>query len=307
MFCKNCGNQIKVGSQFCSNCGLKANLSKFVLAKQWIGNHKAIVAIGGALLFIVIIVLASSRETSYQPANNPTPNPISLPNQQIIPQPAGKKYSLASTVVNIICVDKNGDAEGGSGTILSSGGVVLTNAHIIPQRREVPDVGPNGCQIILPDESTGQPKEIYWGEPTIEPELSKEYDIAVFQIGKPYIDEDGKSWGNYLKSFPSFQFNDVCKTKDIKLGDSVRIYGYPVTSGGYNLTITEGIVSSFNDDGTILTTAQVDSGNSGGLAVDQDDCFVGIPSAVVRGNYQNLGVIIPPNLIKDFFDQVPER
>ncbi|MFA7676260.1 MAG: trypsin-like peptidase domain-containing protein, partial [Candidatus Shapirobacteria bacterium] len=87
------------------------------------------------------------------------------------------------------------------------------------------------------------------------------------------------------------------------LGENVIIYGYPVTSGGYNLTITDGIISSLNDDGTILTSAKIDSGNSGGLAVNQNGCFVGVPSAVVNGDYQNLGVIIPQILIDEFINQ----
>ena len=134
------------------------------------------------------------------------------------------------------------------------------------------------------------------------PGLSKAYDIALLRIYGVFTDEDGKTWGSYPNTFPAFVAPPGCDSP-LRLGDAVRIYGYPVTSGGYNLTVTDGIVSSFKD-GNTLTSAKIDSGNSGGMAIDQEGCFIGIPSAVLTGQYQNLGVIIPNEVISDFFDRV---
>jgi S1-C subfamily serine protease len=64
------------------------------------------------------------------------------------------------------------------------------------------------------------------------------------------------------------------------------------------------VISSFSDEGVILTSAKIDQGNSGGLAVDQKGCMVGVPVAVSEGTYQNLGVIISTDLILEFSDKL---
>ncbi|MBU6321027.1 MAG: trypsin-like peptidase domain-containing protein [Patescibacteria group bacterium] len=188
-------------------------------------------------------------------------------------------------------VDINCDTGyGGSGTVFTSDGTILTNNHVIQGAKE--------CEVTIPDPATGQISKIYKAVPSIVPKLSKKYDVATLKIDAAYTDKNGKTWGTYPATFTAFVSPSTCDpTQPSKLGDSVRIYGYPVTSGGYNLTVTDGLLSSFSDNGYILTSAKVDSGNSGGLAVDQDGCWLGIPSAVEAGNYQNLGVIIPGEVV----------
>jgi len=200
----------------------------------------------------------------------------------------------ARSVVNVLC----DDGSGGSGTIFTEDGLILTNNHVITNAAF--------CLVTLPDPATGHAEYIYHAQPLVVPYLSTQYDIAVLSIDSSYTDSDGKTWGDYPTSFPKFTVPDSCgSSTSPQLGDSIRVYGYPVTSGGYNLTVTDGIVSSFTDDSKILTSAKIDNGNSGGLAVDQSSgCFIGIPSAVESGNYQNLGVIIPKSIIKDFLDQI---
>ncbi len=90
----------------------------------------------------------------------------------------------------------------------------------------------------------------------------------------------------------------------VRLGESVRIFGYPALSGGYSLTIIDGIVGSFPGDGLIVTSAKISAGNSGGLAVDQYGCRVGIPSMVSSDETESLGVIISNNLIYEFLDKI---
>jgi hypothetical protein len=200
------------------------------------------------------------------------------------------------SVVDIWCDND----QGGSGTIFTTDGVVLTNNHVIS--------GSTSCKITIPNPLTGGIEEIYEATPIIVPKLSEKYDVATLKINAVYTDSDGKTWGTYPTTFLPFILPKTCNVSDpSKLGDSVRVYGYPVTSGGYNLTITDGIISSFSDEGDILTSAQIDSGNSGGLAIDQNGCWLGMPSAVVSGNYQNLGVIIPGNIIEIFLMTVPAK
>ncbi len=243
----------------------------------WIKRRKGLILVFLILLVIFIIAYSQNSPNSNTPSGG-SPSPT-------VP------YNVASSVVNVFCDNK----EGGSGTIWLTDGTILTNNHVI--------AGSKGCLVSLPDPNTGAPAEIYNAEPYIVPKLSKQYDMAVLVVTSAYKDSDGKVWGTYPKTFSAFVFPSSCKNNSPKLGDAVRIYGYPVTSGGYNLTITDGIISSFSDDGDILTSANIDNGNSGGLAVDQNDCMVGIPSAVLTGNYQNLGVIIPVNIISEFLNK----
>lgn len=199
-----------------------------------------------------------------------------------------KSYDVTESVIDINCDNK----EGGSGTIITESGLVLTNNHVIKKATT--------CFITLPEKNTGSIKAIYTAVPIIVPDISEQYDLAFVSINGAYTDKDGKTWGDFPINFPVFTPSSECEKYTPKLGDNVKIYGYPVTSGGYNLTVTDGIISSFDEYNDILTSAKIDNGNSGGLAVTNNNCFLGIPSAVVSGNYQNLGVIIPASVISEF-------
>lgn len=53
----------------------------------------------------------------------------------------------------------------------------------------------------------------------------------------------------------------------------------------------------------ILTSANIDSGNSGGLAIGRGGCFMGIPYAVSEGESSNLGAIIPSGDVYEFLER----
>lgn len=216
---------------------------------------------------------------------------------------------VVSSVVNIFCPStvRNEDTSGGSGTILNEEGVILTNSHIIPQDKKNLHVDEQGCMVVLPDPKTGQPKEVYWGHPVVIPEISDQYDLAFISIYSAFYDEETKEYqGTYPKKFPAFDDTTRCNSEDLKLGEAVRIFGYPAISGGYSLTITDGLVSSFPGDGLIVTSAKISHGNSGGLAVDEDGCMVGVPSMVSSDDSESLGVIYSMHLVRQFADKATE-
>lgn len=287
MYCKNCGNEVLRGKKFCKNCGVAVSEIDHEVStaahkiEKSIKSHQS-AWIGGGIVGAIIIIAALTSFLSSSAADN-AGNGLSQENE--------------AAVVDINC--DNGKA--GSGTIFSTDGTVLTNNHVI--------AGATSCEITIPDPSTGQISEIYEATPQIIPKLSKKYDVATLKIDAAHTDSNGKTWGTYPATFTPFAIPSSCDTSQpSKLGDAVRIYGYPVTSGGYNLTVTDGIISSFSDSGYILTSGKVDSGNSGGLAIDQNGCWLGIPSAVESGNYQNLGVIIPGNIVAaNFLSDAPAK
>ena len=217
---------------------------------------------------------------------------------------------IAATVVNIFCpfYDENitleSEGYGGSGTIFTSDGIIVTNSHIIPQDDESLDISEIGCFVTIPNPETGFAEEIYLADPIVFTEISDTYDLAFLEIYAAYEDEEF-IYGTFPNTFPTPP-DDNCHEECVKLGEEVRILGYPLSSGGYNLTVTEGVVSGFTEDGYILTSAKVDEGNSGGLAIDAYGCSIGIPSAVSVGEYENMGIIISLDIFESFLTDLEE-
>jgi len=232
----------------------------------------------------------------------------------VIPEvtPVAKNNSqeeIASSVVNIFCPStsnaRNESSSGGSGIMLTEDGIVLTNSHIIPQNKTNILVDDTGCLVVLPDPTTGRPSEIYLAHPIVIPGISNNYDLAYMQIYDAFYDEEaGEYKGTYPKKFPAFDDTTRCSNEDIKLGEPVRIYGYPAISGGYSLTLTDGVVSSFPGEGLIVTSAKISHGNSGGLAVDKNGCMLGVPSLVSSDDSESLGVIYSMSLVNEFTSEV---
>lgn len=284
MFCKHCGKEITDNTKFCTQCG-KENVVHKLPEKRDVFTRKRILwGVGGLVILTVIALVIFIPSTS-------------------APTSTSKDEDIASSVVNIYCQGKTDEeSSGGSGTILTEGGLVLTNAHIIPEN----DTEEASCLVILPDPTTGSPDEIYVAYPIVIPELSEQYDLAFVQVHDVFYDqEEGKAYGEYPKTFPAYESDRYCKNENVRLGESVRVYGYPAISGGYALTITDGVVSSLlPDDGLIFTSAKISHGNSGGLAVDQYGCRIGIPAMVNGDENESLGIIISNDLIYDFMQEV---
>ncbi len=274
MFCKYCGTKNEGKVKFCKNCGREIKKFRlFSIRSVYLKGGRKKIFVFPLLLIVVIIAFLILVLPKYK--NNPD-----------------QENQVSVSVVNILCDNESG----GSGTIISSDGYVVTNNHVIFESK--------ACLVTIPNTSSGAPEEIYIAEPIIIPTLSEQYDIAMLKIDMAYTDSDGKVWGVFPKSFVAYQRPEICHDYEPKLEDDVRIFGYPVASGGLNLTITNGIISSFSEYNEILTSAKIDSGNSGGLAVNKDGCMLGIPSAVLTGEYENLGVIIPNSTILEFLNKI---
>lgn len=143
--------------------------------------------------------------------------------------------------------------------------------------------------------------------PIVIPEISEKYDLAYMSIYEAYYDDEEQKYaGTYPRKFPAFNDATRCTNEDLKLGEPVRIFGYPAISGGYTLTVTDGVVSSFPGDGLIVTSAKISHGNSGGLAVDKNGCMVGVPSMVSSDDSESLGVIYSMNLVNKFSSEVSD-
>ncbi len=96
-------------------------------------------------------------------------------------------------------------------------------------------------------------------------------------------------------------------TSTADIGEPLVILGYPSYGSGagtfvsvfstLDVTATEGIVSG-NDAGYYTTSAKIEHGNSGGIAIDENrDCYLGIPTASYTGQIESLGRILPASYV----------
>ena len=164
----------------------------------------------------------------------------------------------------------------GSGFIISSDGLILTNAHVV---RDLKDV-----TVKLSDRREFKAKVL--GTDTVT-------DIAVLRID--------------AKGLPTVRLGDA---QQLQVGDPVLAIGSPF---GFEQTATQGIVSakgrSLPGDGAvpfIQTDAAVNPGNSGGPLFDGSGAVVGINAQIYSqsGGYQGLSFAIPINVALKVKDQI---
>lgn len=207
--------------------------------------------------------------------------------------------NISAAVVNVWCDDGWADV-GGSGLMIGTEGRILTNYHIIPQNLNGEPVV-DSCLVTVPDSKTGKIKEIYTAKPVVS-SWSEEYDLATFSITGPYIDESGVKYGQDSAIFKTVA---GCSNENPSLGDAVQVYGYPYSGGGgLYLTVVEGIVSAFPNDGFTIISARISEGNSGGLVVDENNCVVGMPLRLTQGSEENLGVVIPVSTLQKYLKNI---
>ena len=164
----------------------------------------------------------------------------------------------------------------GSGFIISSDGLILTNAHVV---REAKDV-----TVKLSDRREYSAKVLG---------LDTATDIAVLRID--------------AKDLPVVRLGDP---KSLEVGDPVLAIGAPY---GLEQTATQGIVSakgrSLPGDAVvpfIQTDAAVNPGNSGGPLFDGSGSVVGINAQIYSrsGGFQGLSFAIPINVALKVKDQI---
>jgi S1-C subfamily serine protease len=219
---------------------------------------------------------------------------------------SGLERALKATVL-VLVPDNNGDLlSSGSGTILDAEqGTILTNYHVLGDRQEGELYNEEGLAIIglMPANLKGSPvlryrAELLGGDP--------ELDLAVLQITGLFDDPRAE-----LPEDLGLTAIEIADSENLMIGDDLYVIGYPGL-GGNTVTMSTGLVSGFldqNDDGVyewIKTDAEVNRGNSGGLAVNDDWQFIGVPSAGVSEveTAGKISLIRTGNLAMDFYQAV---
>ena len=166
----------------------------------------------------------------------------------------------------------------GSGVLISSEGIILTNHHVVSDADEI--------DVALTDGRKLKAK-IIGSDP--------ETDIAVIKID--------------AKQLPTpITFG---KIESVHVGDVVLAIGNPF---GVGQTVTSGIVSAMGRDHVgintfenfIQTDAAINPGNSGGALVDTRGNLIGINTAIYSNNGGSMGIgfAIPVNLVKQVMESI---
>ena len=167
----------------------------------------------------------------------------------------------------------------GSGVIVASEGVVVTNNHVVENADDI--------AVALIDGRVFQAEKLL---------TDKRTDIAVLRI-------NGSG-----QNLPFIAFGDSDR---IRVGDQVIAIGNPF---GLGQTVTSGIVSGLARTSVgvtdfrffIQTDAAINPGNSGGAQIDMEGQLIGINTSLfsTSGGSQGLGFAIPSNMVRSIVDNV---
>ena len=218
--------------------------------------------------------------------------------------PAGSVEQVAAKVVPSVVkleVDLGRASEEGSGIVLSSDGLILTNNHVVSAAQDGPG-GPAGGQtkVTLADGRTAQ-FTVVGTDPSS--------DIAVVRA----------------ENVSGLTPITIGSSADLRVGQDVVAIGSPL---GLEGTVTTGIISAMNrpvaaggdarNQNTVLDAIQTDAainpGNSGGALVNMNGELVGVNSAIAtlggdagaqaQGGSIGLGFAIPVDQAKRIADEL---
>ena len=165
----------------------------------------------------------------------------------------------------------------GSGFIIDTAGVVVTNNHVIADADEINVIMNDGTKIKA--EIVG---------------IDKKTDLAVLKFKPP-------------RALVAVKFGDSDK---LRLGDWVVAIGNPFSLGG---TVTAGIVSAKNRDissgpydSYIQTDAAINRGNSGGPLFNLDGEVIGVNTLIISpsGGSIGIGFAVPSKTVAGVVDQL---
>ena len=163
----------------------------------------------------------------------------------------------------------------GSGAIVASDGIILTNNHVVDHAKDV--------RVVLADRREFVAKVVGTDRKT---------DLAVLRID--------------AKGLPVLPFGDSSK---MRVGETVIAVGNPL---GVGETVSRGIISAkgranigiTDYEDFLQTDAAINPGNSGGALVSLRGELVGINTAIATrtGGFQGIGFAIPSNMAHQVLD-----
>jgi S1-C subfamily serine protease len=189
--------------------------------------------------------------------------------------------SITATEIDPYDTQNRVERRSGSGVIVDSSGLILTNSHVVSGHPVV--------KVTLDDRMT-LPAEIVGADPI--------FDIALLRIAPP------------ASKLPTIRLG---VSEKLLVGDEVYAIGNPF---GLEQTLTRGIVSAVNrmlpgaswflKEPLIQTDAAINPGSSGGPLIDRCGDVVGITTAILP-EAQSIGFAIPVDLVKSVMPDLKQK
>lgn len=192
-------------------------------------------------------------------------------------------YNIGSTSNSIFGGSQSSATSYGSGVIISSDGMIVTNYHVIENANSV---------VVVTDDDKKYEAKVLGADSSL--------DLAVLKIEAsdlPYL--------------------EIADSDELQVGDLAVAIGNPLGSEFAN-TVTDGIISGLDrnlssesgETGFIQTNASINSGNSGGALVNGQAQLIGINSMKIQSNgmtsVEGMGFAIPSNTVVNFVNSVKD-
>lgn len=209
-----------------------------------------------------------------------------------------------SAIVELWCPDDDYNSTGfisiGSGSIVSSEGIIITNRHVVSNEdwsiiRSAPT-----CYVAITND-IAQPPIVKYAANLIAyaPETKDYFD---FDIAILYIYDVCKECEGAPSSLPSsFSYLDLGYSDILVPGDYVAIAGYPEIGAG-TFNFTDGVISGKVGEFVLKTDAKIDSGNSGGSALNSRNQLIGAPTWTISGQAESMGYIIGIDQVVEWYE-----
>lgn len=204
-------------------------------------------------------------------------------------------------IVKIYTIFENSDysleiSQSGSGVIISSDGVILTNSHVISVEDSFSEEAPAAYKVCLSLNIAEEPDCKYSAD-LIAKDGDK--DIALLKIRNI----------SGLSNKSGFDFINRAGEDNFLSGDAVTALGYP-SFGGDTITQTSGVISGTiekNSISWIKTDTALSFGSSGGALVDESGILLGVVSQAARSLLGSMGYVINITSINSWIDQNKDR
>jgi len=246
----------------------------------WVARSKLGMGLAGGVACLAAVGLIVTRSDSTDSAVTNVASiiePVDSTLASAVTEPPAKSDTTRATVAvasgnasawesiarSVVFIEADGSACGwtGSGSLVGDGSYVLTNQHV---------AGDGECDLTvwLTDSTASVPTKSMTGNVIISDD---QLDLAILRLSD--------STGGVFKdgSRAPIQFADELP----QLGDKLTILGYPGI-GGSTITLTSGDYSGLDNSEEfdfLKTTANMNPGVSGGVALNAEGKLVGIPTA----------------------------